>query len=405
MLDSLRDSLTYFYTLTSGVYEHMGDKDERLLEDLRPWLKNFPKSTFCYLCRPLKGSGMEIFMKMKLPISWPITETYQSSSFVMSIIRAHDNIKHVYENNYINLVCHDTSYIWDIGLSFWDVTWDDLRKRGVFEMDLFYVDNFSSETLPSFWRERIDQGNYLLLHMIDEYYMPYTKFYRKRHYIHDTYIYGYEEEFFLIMAYSEGKLKELKVSSTNIVQSIFSAKEYKSEVYFCSLRPNKSITVTVDYQQIKRNIYIYLGCDNFPIENTKQCINMFNVAYVPPKYEEGYVYGNSIYDILINCLLKIVVSNANAIQIDIRPFRLLWEHKCIICEKIKQIITRYSLSIDILLPFEDLISLANQIFMLSIKYSVVMQKKIVKRMIDYIKELKKNEEMLLYDFLTLWEKS
>lgn len=346
-------------------------------------------------------------MKMKLPLSWPITETYQSSSFVMSIILAHENIKHSYENNYVNLSCHDTNQLWDMGLNFWGVTWEDFRKYGIFEMDLFSIESFSKNTLSSFLRERIDQGNYLLLHMVDEFFLPYSDFYHNRHFIHDTYIYGYEDDFFWIMAYSNSKLQQIKISASDIEQSLFSAKNYEAEVYFCSLRPNHAINVNVDYQLIKHNIYEYLGYRSFsPTYYTPRSNNTDMLTYVPstPPRTDNYVYGNNIYMVLNNCLCNILENHdSDHTSIDIRPFRLLLEHKRILQERINYIICQNNLSTNILVSFEEITARAKQLFMLAIKYHLTEQKKIIKNMTNYISELKDLEEILLTRFLNEWE--
>ena len=330
-------------------------------------------------------------MIMKLPISWPITETYQYSSFSVSIICAHDNIKNAYENNYINLFCRNTDNLWDMNLTFWNIFWTDFRRSDIFEINEFSVDNFQSNSISSFWRECIDQGNYLLLHMVDEYYLPYTRSYHNTHFIHDTYIYGYEDDYFWIMAYTERKLKEIKVSSSDMVQSVFSAKEYKEDVCFWSLRPNKSIKVEVDYKKIKQNLYEYLGINFSSLESMEN-------------YRPACVYGNKTYDVLINCLIKFMESSEKPISVDVRPFRLLWDHKRIIYGRIELIIAKYDLPLDVLQDFENLVCLSNQIFMLCLKYNVTLKKDILERVVGKIKELKVREEMLLSNFLSMWEK-
>lgn len=346
-------------------------------------------------------------MIMKLPISWPITETYQFSSFVMSIILSHDNTKNLYENNYINLFCLDTDQLWHMDLEFWDVTWEDFRKYGIFEMDLFSINNFSSGALASFLRERIDQGNYLLLHMVDEFYLPYSEFYQNDHFVHDTYIYGYENEFFWVMAYSQKKLKQIKVSAMDIEQSLFSAKDYKPEVFFCSLRPNQAIHVNVDYHRIKQSFYEYLGYKkDFPQCNMQKNSNTNMLTLVPsaPKHKDNYVYGNQIYTVLNNCIDAMLINHDfTHSPIDIRPFRLLWEHKRILQNRINYIITQYNMPKDILYSFEDVIAQANTLFMLAIKYDVTNQKKILESIISQVNLLREHETELLTFFLDKWE--
>ena len=83
---------------------------------------------------------------------------------------------------------------------------------------------------------------------------------------------------------------------------------------------------------------------------------------------------------------------------------MLCEHKRIIEGRIKLIIAKYNLHSDALSDFENIVRLSNQIFILCLKYTVTMKKDILERVVGKIKELKVREEMLLSNFLSMWEK-
>lgn len=109
-------------------------------------------------------------MKKKLPLEKPPIETYQSNAFVLGIILANDNIKNAYYNSYINLVCNNTNIMWNMELTFENDKWEYFRKVGIAEMNLYYLKNISKDKFVDFIKERLDQGNYILLYYIDEFY-------------------------------------------------------------------------------------------------------------------------------------------------------------------------------------------------------------------------------------------
>lgn len=342
---------------------------------------------------------------MILPITWPITETYQCCSFVMSVVLPYDNIKNFYDNNYILLSCVDADQLEDIDLMFWDVSWEDLRKKGIMEMDLYHVANFQSNTLSDFIRERIDQGNYVLLHLIDEFYLPYSVCYEAEHYIHDAYIYGYEDEYFWVMAYSQGKLKSLKVAASDIESGIFSAAEREEDVFFCSLRPNHAVDVQVDYCQIKKMFESYLYGEKIIAEYLSSINNkdLIRIACDYSEFEEKCVYGIKIYEVLNRCLHTIIEQqDVDFDYISIKPFRILYEHKRVVYERISNILEHFGMSKEILLPFDDILTKSNRIFVLAIKYNMTREKNILERIVNYIDKLKEREVSLLENFLCEW---
>ncbi len=76
---------------------------------------------------------------------------------------------------------------------------------------MFHFSNFERGGFLSFSCERIEQGNNVLLHKINDFYLIYLEYYYKEHFTHDTYLYGYESDGkFHVMAYADKKLIFLK---------------------------------------------------------------------------------------------------------------------------------------------------------------------------------------------------
>ena len=51
--------------------------------------------------------------------------------------------------------------------------------------------------------------------------------YKKKHNVHDTYIYGYDDDNFFISAYEGGKLRKLTARKKEIVECVYKTKSDK----------------------------------------------------------------------------------------------------------------------------------------------------------------------------------
>lgn len=312
-------------------------------------------------------------MEKLLPLIHPPIETYQGSSFILGIILAYENIANAYYNNYINLECNNTNDIHNISLEFANISWDNYRMSGIAEMNLYHIANIPQNKFVDFIKERIDQGNYIIIYCIDEYYLSYTSCYKKHHNSHDTYIYGYNESHFFILAYKNGKLQKIHVPFKEIEEGLFSLLSNHCDLSFCTFRPNHAINVQANLCQIKQEFCNYLhSIDSNTLPNNK-------------------IYGINTYDVLSNCIKSFFNANPKT-GIDLRPFRLLWEHK----KLMRNHLIKYSEIAFIednnsILLFDETEQTANMIFKLMIKYNITYNANLSKQALELIDVLKEKE--------------
>lgn len=317
-------------------------------------------------------------MKKMLPLADTPTETYQGTSFILSILLAYENTKNVYYNNYINLECNNVDDIFEIRLDFAGTSWENYRLSGVADMNMYYLRNIHEEKFAGFIKERIDQGNYILFYNIDEYYLSYSKHFQYDHLWHDTYIYGYDEEKFCVMAYRNRKLSKFDVPIYEIQKGMYFHENADKNLSFCTFRPNTIINESIDLLHIKQSFYNYLDSHYQTEEN------------------ETKSYGISVYDALIKCLCRVLSdSGEKNSDIDFRPFRLLWEHKKIVKEHILKIIELLKFNSEISIMVEEIESIAEIIFRLVIKYSAVNDALLLKRVIYYLIQMREKEEKFI----------
>lgn len=314
-------------------------------------------------------------MTRELPYVTPVTETYQGLAFIQGIILATENVKDAYFNHYHQLVCNNTGVLEDVSLNLDKSLWDDYRLEGTAEMDLYNFKNMSREYIVDFLKERIDQDIYILCYQIDEFYLSYTTFYQKMHHDHDLYIFGYDDESrcFIAMAYSVGRFIKLNVPYEEVVDALYNQEDIEN-ASFCTFRPCIAVHSKADGEKILKDYNEY-----------------FNPELVTAK-ELGKCYGTDCYNALIWSLMNLYErENVNSYTIDMRAFRMLWEHKKIMHEHFEKLyemgmVTRESVDFAIEAEKQALL-----IFNLMIKYSVTGNKAIIQKMIKHLEELKEYE--------------
>lgn len=311
-------------------------------------------------------------MTRELPYVTPVTETYQGVAFIQGIILANENVKNAYYNHYHQLVCNNTGVLEDVSLNLDKSLWDDFRLEGTAEMDLYNFKNMSRDYLVEFLKERIDQDIYILCYQIDEFYLSYTTFYQKMHHDHDLYIFGYDDDSqsFLVMAYSLGKFVKLKVPYNEVVDALYEQEDIEN-ASFCTFRPCIAVHSEPDAEKIIKDYSEY-----------------FNPELIEDK-TPGKCYGTECYNALIWSLMNLMQrENVNSYTIDMRAFRVLWEHKKIMHEhfaKLQELGMASEESVNFASEAEKQALLC---FNLMIKYSVTGNKAILQKIINHLEELK-----------------
>ena len=300
-----------------------------------------------------------------LPFVFPPIETYQGISFILGVMSAYSAYAAIRYNNYINLECAETDQLYDMKLIFSDSMWEYYRASGLAEMNLYDVSNLDKKTLSQFICERIDQGCYLLLYDVDEYYLSYTDNFNKQHFDHDTYIYGYNDEYFHILAYKNKHLTTLYIDKQEIVNALVSDRKRS----FCTFRPSINRNVNADKNVILNKIRTFYEGGS--------------VADCKP----GRVYGIGVYEVLLTGMCTIVK------EADLRPFRCLWEQKKMMRDRLLYL--KDNFSNDCLKQLEDICESTEMVFRLMMKYNMTFNTLIVDKAYRSIQTIR-DEDLLWY---------
>lgn len=313
-----------------------------------------------------------------LPLTAAPTVTYQGTSFVLSILLSYENTKNAYFNNYINIQCNGTHNSYDINLNFTGVTWEDYRVKGIAEMNLYYLKNIHKDTFVEFIKERIDQENYLLFYTVDEYYLSYSRHYQNKHNLHDTYVYGYNSDSFCIVAYKGEKLTRLNVPMLELLRALYCQDRTSDHLSFCTFRPNQRVKEMINLKMIKQSLWDYFQSEYFGNKSP------------------SIIYGISTYNALIDCVKEAISSYALDIShMDLRPFRLFWEHKKVLKDHISKISEIILVDCSMNGLIDEIEMQAGIILNLMIKYKLNNNVLILEKVVAYLVQLKEKEEKLI----------
>lgn len=312
-----------------------------------------------------------------LKLSDSPTETYQSSAFVLSILLAHENVKNAYYNKYINLegTCDTNKNSYQ--LEFSDVLWGVYDEDGIAKVCINYIRDIPRNEFFVYMKNILNQNNYLLLYSVDEYYLSYSKYYHSIHRIHDTYIYGYDDTNFYIMAYTKGKLSRIKVDVKEVEEALYYQLNVKKDVSFCHFRFLDNCNVSIDLKCIHDQLVLYLQGTG---------VNKNNL-----------IYGIKTYDIINNYLDYMDVNPI--CDINYKHFRVLWEHKKIMCERIEKLSEMIHIDDSILETSREIERLSNSLFMLVMKNNVKRSELIIDRAKKHLNVIKEKEVQMITDLI------
>lgn len=312
-----------------------------------------------------------------LELSESPIETFQATAFILSILLAHENVKNAYYNKYINLegMCDPNKNLYL--LTFSDGLWGVYDEDGIAEVGIHFIKDIPRNEFFSFMTNLIDQNNYLLLYIVDEYYLSYSKYYHSIHRIHDTYIYGYDDTNFYILAYNQGKLSRIKVDAKEVEEALYHQLNVTEDVSFCHFRFYDNCNVSIDFKCIRDQLELYLQGTGV---NDKKLI-----------------YGIKTYDI-INNYLDYMDKNPLC-DINYKHFRVLWEHKKIMCERVEKLSKMIDIDNSILDTSKEIERLTNSLFMLVIKYNVKRSEIIIDRAKKQLNVIKEKEVKMITDLI------
>ena len=320
---------------------------------------------------------------VELPLIDPIYSTYHYQGSGAVIYGNNLSIRNWYLNNAVDLTCQ-RDFLFGGNTPRISVVNSNWVTIPCFE-SYWYITRFLKGSTGRLIREFLDQGYYVYFSGVDDYYIKGKTFYKQRHFKHDGLICGYnqEEKTYCVLAYDEKWI----YSKFWIPQKSFeigrqAGEPEKYNYHICGIKA-KDEEIELDCNLILKNIHDYL---NSSLE-----------TYSPN--ERGDVFGTVVHDYVAMYVDKIRNDDIAFENIDKRVFRLIWEHKKAMLERIEKTEQRLGLKSNFSDKYKKIVIEADKARMIYAAYLQNNKKTLLPLLKTKIIHLKKNEYKILKKFV------
>lgn len=277
-----------------------------------------------------------------------------------------------YYNNSISICCDEESGVmpYSPNVKISGLKMEDFSFVDLVAIPNSFIVNCAFELIYSM----LQNGYYVYFDGVDDYYIEGKTNYHIRHSEHDGMITGYdaEHERFSVAAYSlNNKFECFYTPANSISIGINSILDKGWNGTITAAKPMPYI-IELDIKRIKEQLIQY--CD---------------VSYKPkPFVSQGIAICECIVEYLNSCE-----------YVDIRQFRMLWEHKKCMLDRIFAIENALKLTPDYSNKYKEVPDVSRRIMLLCEKYNMTSDRSIIPRIIENMREIKQTEHAVLHKLI------
>lgn len=259
--------------------------------------------------------------KIELPLVEPLYSTYHNQGPGTAVLVNNSSIRNWYLNQVMILTCTRNFLNGfttpEIGMA--DSSWN---ANPYFDKKWYGMQFLEGHT-HFVIRKLLDAGYYVCFSGIDDYYVKGKSWYHERHFSHDGCICGYDQEnkTYCIYSYDRNWIYHKFWTSQKSFdagrKAMFKNKQYGN---ICGIKP-KGDQIVFSHETALKKIAEYLDS------------NMEKY----PETSEGTVSGIVVHDYIAKYVGKLYDGSVPYEKMDRRVFRMIWEHKKVMLERIQLI--------------------------------------------------------------------
>lgn len=230
---------------------------------------------------------------------------------------------------------------------------------------------------------QIDRG-YYLEPCLDNYYFEFSMHFGKRHFIHPTFIYGYDkeqQEVFLSDFYNKGGYSRRVASYDEINKSM-------NNDYLINLYRFQDAQYEFNPMLMRTSFEDYL--------NSRDSMHKFDFSY--QSHNRGVLYGMSFYDYVIQEVCQ-------QEKLDIRPFHIMYDHKVMMDIRLKYLkeVQKFSASEldEVIVKNQHMQREALVLRNVVLRYNYTREKELLQFIISKCCEIRKLDSMLVNNILSI----
>lgn len=321
--------------------------------------------------------------KIELPLAEPLYSTYHCQGLGTAILVNNPSIRNWYLNQVMILTCtrRFLNGLTTPQISMVESSW---TSNPYIDKNWYHMEFMEGHT-HFVIRKLLDAGYYVYFNGIDDYYVEGKSWYHERHFNHDGCICGYDQEnkTYCIYSYDKNWIYQ-KFWTTQKSFDAGRKAQYKKGQHgsICGIKLKKD-QVAFSYETALKKIAEYLDS------------NMEKY----PENGEGTVYGIAVHDYIAKYVGKLYDESIPYEKMDRRVFRMIWEHKKVMHERITLIEDALSIDHSISENYRSVVREADNCRMLYAAHHIKQRNSVLPIIQKKLLALKAREEELLRELL------
>lgn len=257
---------------------------------------------------------------VELPLGKPFYSAYHFQGVSGAVLPGNPSIRNWYINEAMLMNCNKV-FLYGFSSPHMSIPKSSWIENPHLERQV-YPTRFMNGYIHKLIRELIDHGYYVNFDNIDDYYLEGKSWYGKRHFCHDGMICGYNDfdKTYKVYAYdSNWVYRTFPVSEKSFDlgrQSMYRENRYGT---ICGVR-----TTDIQIDLNPEYIYIYL------------CMYLDSSLEKYPMEGEGDVLGTVVHEYIALYVDKLYSGEIPYEKMDWRVFRVIWEHKAFMLERLQK---------------------------------------------------------------------
>lgn len=327
--------------------------------------------------------------KVILPIVEPVFSTYHNQGSVGAAMAENPSLKNWYLNESVMLFCSKRF------LSGYTTPEVSVKSTALFTVGcmehIWTSTKFLNGHSTAIIKNMIDNGYYVAFDGVDDYYLEGKTWYKKRHFAHDGMIYGYDDiqKTYNIFAYNQDWLYSgFEISQKSFLKAQKSGRKLSSKGSLTAFKP-KALTedIRIDPKHIAFLLKIYLDPNI-----GKQWLDT-----------EKYIHGLEVYDNLCIYLNMVEEGSIPYEKIDWRIFRVIWEHKKVMYDRIRAVEEQINCNNGISKAYAEVVKTCDDIRLIYATYVMRRRDPLLQIIKSKLMKIKDLEKELVSKFIRLIE--
>lgn len=316
---------------------------------------------------------------IELPLSEPLYSTYHYQGTGTATLAQNPSIYNWYLNQAVILICN-RKFLQGYTTPEISVAESSWNSNPYFDKKWYSMQFLDGHT-GFVIRKMLDSGYYVFFSGIDDYYVEGKSWYHERHFGHDGCICGYNQEnkTICIYAYDRNwiyrKFWTTQKSFEAGRKAMFEKGQYGN---ICGIKP-KNEQVAFSHETALKKIEEYLDSD---MEKY-------------PETVDGPVSGIAVHDYIIKYVGKLLDGSIPYEKADRRIFRVIWEHKKVMLQRIRLIEDALSLNDSISNAYSSVVHEADDCRMLYAAHRMKQRNSLLSAIQRKLSSLKDKEKYLL----------